>query len=196
MKEIRLLLQDLDVSVLSMQEAGIDIDVEENGTTFEENALKKAVEIMEVSNKIVLADDSGLEIDYLDKAPGIYSARYLGKDTPYDIKNELVLEKLKDVPYESRTARFVAVIALAIPECVMPKLSKDERYCTKQGILEGYISDQAAGDNRFGYDPIFYVPKYKMTLAQMPIEQKNQISHRAIAMQCMKEHLEEILRGE
>lgn len=180
MKEIRMILGDLGVEVLSMKEAGIWADIEENGTTFEENALIKAKTIAACCGEIVLADDSGLEIDYLDKAPGVYSARFMGEDTSYDIKNRALIEKLEGVPDEARTARFVCVIACALP---------DGHTMTSCGTMEGRIGYQAAGANGFGYDPIFYLPEYGCTSAELSPEQKNELSHRGAALRAMKEQL-------
>ena len=167
-------------NIIGMEEAGIHIEVEENGETFEENAIKKAVEIMTVCGKIVLSDDSGIEIDAFDKAPGIHSARYLGSDTPYPEKNAIILDKLKDVPTEKRTARYVAVIAAALP---------DGRTFSAKGIMEGYIGYEPKGENGFGYDPIFYLHEYGESVAQIPKEVKNKISHRGKALEKMKEIL-------
>ena len=178
MKEIRMILSDLGMPILSMKEAGICVDVVEDGSTFEENALKKATEIAKtVDNCIVLADDSGLEIDYLNKEPGIYSARYAGEDTSYDIKNNLLLSRLEGVPDEKRTARFVCAIAAAFPDGTTDVV---------RGTIEGRIGYEIAGENGFGYDPIFYVPEYGCTTAQMSPEKKNQLSHRGNALRAMK----------
>ncbi len=184
LKEIQAVLSDV-FEVISMEEAGIDIHIEENGTTFEENALKKANEIMKISGEIVLADDSGLEIDYLDKAPGVYSARYMGEDTPYSIKNNKILELLKNVPDEKRTARFVCVIAAALP---MPY----NKTLTARGTIEGIIGYEIQGEHGFGYDPIFYLPERKCTTAQLSLTDKNEISHRGKALGIMKNKLIEI----
>ena len=148
MKEIRMILSDLDVEILSMKEAGISVDIEENGTTFEENALIKARAICKLAGEMVLADDSGLEVDYLNKEPGVYSARYMGEDTSYTIKNQAILDRLKGVPKEKRTARFVCAIAAAMPN--------GDVLVTRETI-EGYIGEKPAGRNGFGYDPIFYL---------------------------------------
>lgn len=179
-REINAILADMDVNVVSMEDAGIHIDMVEDGTTFEENAMKKAVEIMEASGKITLADDSGLEIDYLDKAPGVYSARFLGEDTPYPEKFKVILEKLKDVPEEKRTARFVSCIAAAFP---------DGRKLLSYDTVEGRIAYEAKGENGFGYDPIFYVPEKGKHMAELSPEEKNAISHRGKALRKMKELL-------
>lgn len=183
-KEIKAILADLNVIVLSMEEAGIDIDVEENGETFEDNAKIKAIEIMKVSGKITLADDSGLEVDYLDKQPGVYSARYMGEATAYDIKNKKIISLLEGVEEKQRTARFVSAIAAAFP---------DGKVFTTRATIEGIIGYEQKGENGFGYDPIFYVPEYRMTTAEMSPELKNKVSHRGKALQLMKQKLIEEL---
>lgn len=185
MKEIRMILTDLGIPIESMREAGIKTDVVEDGSTFEENALIKATEIAkEVPGCIVLADDSGLEIDYLNKEPGIYSARYAGTDTPYDIKNQLLLERLEGVPDEKRTARFVCAVAAAFP---------DGSTEVVRGTIEGRIGYDQMGEHGFGYDPIFYVPEYGCTTAEMDPELKNQLSHRGKALRMMRELMEKKL---
>jgi XTP/dITP diphosphohydrolase len=180
MKEIRLIMADSGYEVVSLKEAGISADIEENGTTFEENAIIKATAIAKLTGELAMADDSGLEVDYMDKAPGIYSARFLGEDTSYDIKNNYILDKLKDVPVPQRSARFVCAIALARP---------DGTAITKRATIEGYISYEIRGENGFGYDPIFMVPEFDKTTAELSIEEKNKISHRAKALMAMKEEL-------
>lgn len=180
MKEIRLIMADSGYEVVSLKEAGISADIEENGTTFEENAVIKATAIAKLTGELAMADDSGLEVDYMDKAPGIYSARFLGEDTSYDIKNNYILDKLKNVPQEKRSARFVCAIALAKP---------DGTAITKRATIEGYIGYEIRGENGFGYDPIFMVPEYNKTTAELSIEEKNKISHRAKALVAMKEEL-------
>lgn len=180
MKEIREILKGMDIELLSLKDAGIDIDIDENGATFEENAIIKAEAVCKLTGEIVLADDSGLEVDYLDKAPGIYSARFLGESTPYLKKNNYIIEKLINVPHDKRSARFVCVIACSFP---------GGNTLTRTGILEGYIAQKISGANGFGYDPIFYLPEYNCTTADMPTEEKNQISHRARALKAMKEVL-------
>lgn len=187
LKEIKVILDMAGVEILSMKEAGIHADIEENGSTFEENAIIKAKAIGELTGEIVLADDSGLEIDYLNKEPGVYSARYAGEDTPYSIKNQMLLDRLEGVEMEQRTARFVCVIAAALP---------DGRVITTRGTIEGYIGHAPAGENGFGYDPIFYVPEYKCSTAQLTMEQKNQLSHRGKALRAMKEELKAYLEAE
>ncbi|NLK38331.1 MAG: XTP/dITP diphosphatase [Epulopiscium sp.] len=184
LKEINALLAELNVPVVSMEEAGITADVTEDGTTFEENAKKKAIEIMNITHEITLADDSGLEVDYLEGAPGVYSARYLGEDTPYSVKNQHILSLLQDVPDKKRTARFVCVIAAAFP---------DGRVFTAKGTMEGIIAREIRGENGFGYDPIFYIPQLGLTTAELSPEDKNAISHRGKALTQMKELLKKQL---
>ena len=181
MREITQIMADMDVEVVSMKEAGIFIDIEENGTTFEENALIKARAIAKEANAIVLADDSGLEIDFLDKAPGVLSARYMGEDTPYEVKNGHILSLLKDVQGEARSARFVCSIAAVFP---------DGREFTTYATIEGEIAYESAGENGFGYDPIFYVPQFGKTTAELSADEKNKISHRGKALSMMKEILQ------
>ena len=180
MKEIREILGDMDAEILSMKEAGIQTDIVENGTTFEENARIKAKAVAQFTKDIVLADDSGLEVDYLNKEPGVYSARYMGEDTSYTIKNQAILDLLAGVPKEERTARFVCSIAAVLP---------DGRELVTRETMEGYIGDKIAGENGFGYDPIFCVEKYGCTTAELSEEQKNEISHRGKALRAMKEKL-------
>lgn len=180
MREIRKILGDMDVEILSMKEAGILADIIEDGTTFEENAVIKAKAVAKETQHIVLADDSGLEIDYLNKEPGIYSARYLGEDTSYDIKNRNLIERLNGVEDEKRTARFVCAIAAAMP---------NGEVITTHGVIEGRIGYEPKGSNGFGYDPIFYVPEYGCSSAQLSEEEKNAISHRGKALEAMKEEL-------
>ena len=179
MREVRMILQDLGVEILSLKEAGIAADVEENGTTFEENAVIKATEIMKMCGEIVLADDSGLEVDALNKEPGIYSARYMGHDTSYHIKNKSLIDRLEGKSGEERNARFVCVIAAAFP---------DGRVFT----TEGQIGYEERGENGFGYDPIFYLPEYGCYSAELPLEEKNKLSHRGKALRLMKEKLKEL----
>lgn len=184
MKEIQMILKDLNVEVVSLKEAGISVDIDENGSTFEENAAIKAKEIVKLTGDIVLSDDSGLEVDYMNGAPGIYSARFLGEDTSYDVKNQYIIDQLKDAEGKQRSARFVCVIACALPE--------GEVY-TRRGTMEGRIAFESAGSHGFGYDPIFYLPEYQCTAAELAPEEKNKISHRGKALNAMKEVLETIL---
>jgi XTP/dITP diphosphohydrolase len=178
MNEIRAILKDLEIELLSLKDAGLNPDIDENGDTFEDNAIIKARAVADLTGELVLADDSGLEVDYLDKAPGVYSARFLGEDTAYTIKNQYIIDKLSSAVGEERSARFVCVIACAFP---------NGEVITRRGTVEGYIADKICGTNGFGYDPIFYVPEFQCTMAEMTSEQKNQISHRGKALQEMKE---------
>ena len=180
MKEIKMILSDLDIELLSMKEAGIDVDIIEDGNSFEENAIIKAKTIMELTGEITLADDSGLEVDYLNKEPGIYSARYMGEDTPYNIKNKSIIDRLEGVEGKDRSARFVCVIAAAFP---------DGSVETTRGTIEGLIGYTEKGDNGFGYDPIVYIPDYNLTTAQLSAQIKNKISHSGKALEQMKEKL-------
>ena len=185
MTEIRQILRDLGMEILSMKEAGVDIDIVEDGKSFEENAMIKASAIAELPEvrameAIVLADDSGLEIDALNKEPGIYSARYMGEDTSYDVKNKNLIDRLDGVPKEKRTARFVCAIAAVLP---------DGRELVTRQTMEGYIGWEPEGENGFGYDPIFYLDEYGCSSAAISPEQKNAISHRGKALRAMKELL-------
>ena len=177
MREIREIMADMDVEILSMKEAGITADIVEDGATFEENAVIKAKAIAPYTDDIVLADDSGLEVDYLNKEPGVYSARYMGEDTSYDIKNQAILDRLAGVPKEKRTARFVCAIAAVLP---------NKEVLVTRETIEGYIGDKPAGANGFGYDPIFYVDEYGCSTAELSEEAKNAISHRGKALRAMK----------
>ena len=179
-REIHEILGDLGWEILSMKEAGIDLDIVEDGTTFEENALIKAKAVAAQCNDIVLADDSGLEIDYLNKEPGIYSARYAGEDTSYDIKNQMLLDRLQGVPREKRTARFVCAIAAVLP---------NGEVLHSEGTIEGIIGYEEQGENGFGYDPIFYLPQYGCATAQLEPDVKNELSHRGKALRAIKEQL-------
>ena len=181
MKEIRMILEDLGMPIYSMKELGIEQDIVEDGETFEANAEIKARAIAKcLPDDIILADDSGLEIDYLNKAPGVYSARFAGEDTSYDIKNNLLLDKLKGVPDEKRTARFLCVICAVFP---------DGEVETARGTIEGRIAHEIVGENGFGYDPIFYLDEYGCSSAALTREQKNAISHRGKALEAMKREL-------
>ena len=178
-KEVKEILKGYDI--ISMKEAGIDVDIEENGTTFEENALIKARAIMKLTGQITMADDSGLEIDYLNKAPGVYSARFMGHDTSYDIKNKALIQKLEGVKGSDRSGRFVCAIAVCFP---------DGREIVKRGTMEGLIAEEIKGDNGFGYDPIVYLPEYGKTSGELAPEEKNKISHRGRALALIKEELD------
>ncbi len=178
LKEIRQMLEGSDVEVISLKEAGITKDVEETGTTFKENATIKAEEICKLTGEPVLADDSGLEVDFLDGAPGIYSSRFMGEDTPYSEKNKAIIEKLDGVEVRNRGARFRCVMALVFP---------DGRQFHTEGTMEGIIANEPAGENGFGYDPIVFLPEYGKTSAQLLPEEKNSISHRGQALREMIE---------
>lgn len=178
-KEVKEILKGYDI--ISMKEAGIDVDIEENGTTFEENALIKARAIMKLTGQITMADDSGLEIDYLNKAPGVYSARFMGHDTSYDIKNKALIQKLEGVKGSDRSGRFVCAIAVCFP---------DGREIVKRETMEGLIAEEIKGDNGFGYDPIVYLPEYGKTSGELAPEEKNKISHRGKALALIKEELD------
>lgn len=181
-KEIKAMLKDIDIEVLSMKDVlEQELEIEETGTTFKENALIKAQTIANIVNKPVLADDSGLEVDALDKQPGIYSARFLGADTSYNIKNQYIIDALKD---KERTARFVCAMALVIP---------GQEPILIEETMEGLINDKTEGANGFGYDPIFYFPPCQMTSAMMSMEEKNKYSHRAKALKKLYTILKEIL---
>lgn len=193
MIEIRMILADLGCKILSQKEAGIQADVVEDGQTFEENALIKATMIADVARKmpeyknaVVLADDSGLEIDALNKEPGIYSARYMGEDTSYDIKNQALIDRLEGVPDEKRTARFVCAIAAALP---------DGSTEVVRGTMEGRIGYEITGENGFGYDPIFYLPQFGCSSAELEPEKKNELSHRGEGLRKMRKVLEEKLES-
>ena len=176
-KEIKEILKDFPIEVVSMKEMGITADIEENGATFEENSLIKARALAKLTGLPALADDSGLEVDYLNGEPGIYSARYLGRDTDYDYKNNYIIDKLSGAKGEDRSARFVCVISLVLP---------DGREFVERGVVEGLIGYEQKGENGFGYDPIFYLPEYGKTSAELPPEEKNRISHRGKALTAMK----------
>ncbi len=183
MKEIKAILNDVGMEVVSLDAINIDIDVEEDGETFEENALKKATEIMEVCHEITLADDSGLEVDYLNGEPGVYSARYAGENATDEDRNQKLLKALEGVPLEKRSARFVSVIAVVFPE---------GGKIIVRGTCEGVIYFEAVGRHGFGYDPLFYMPEYDKTMAQMDSKLKNKISHRAKALQLLTEELKAV----
>lgn len=193
MAEIRMILEDVGMQILSQREAGISADIVEDGNTFEENALLKAEGIAKIARKnpefrdaVILADDSGLEIDYLNKEPGIYSARYMGEDTSYEIKNRALLERLTGVPDEKRTARFVCAIAAAFP---------DGASRVVRGTMEGIIGHEIAGENGFGYDPIFFLPDCGCTSAELSPEKKNELSHRGEGLRKMRKIIQGLESG-
>ena len=187
MKEIRLILEDLGCPVLSMKEAQADPEIVENGVTFGENAEIKARAVWACTGDIVLADDSGLVVDYIGGEPGIYSARYLGEDTSYDIKNQNIIDRLAGAEGEQRSARFVCNI-----EAVLP----DGRVLHTEAAMEGLIAEKPAGNGGFGYDPILYLPEFGKTSAELTIEEKNKISHRGKALEAMKAQLKKVLEEE
>ena len=180
MREIRVLLADLGLPVLSMKEAGVNPEIVEDGADFGEKAEIKARAVWNLTGDIVLADDSGLVVDYIGGEPGIYSARYMGEDTSYEIKNQALLDRLKGVPKEQRTARFVCAVAAVFP---------DGETCVRRETIEGYIGEKPAGENGFGYDPIFYLPEYGCTSAELSMEEKNKISHRGKALRAIRDVL-------
>ena len=190
MREIREIMQGFrvngeEIEILSMKEAGVYTDIVEDGMTFVENASIKAKAIAVLApGDFVMADDSGLEIDALNKEPGIYSARYLGEDTSYQIKNANLIERLNGVPDEKRTARFVCAIAAVMP---------DGALLTTEGTIEGRIGYEERGKNGFGYDPIFLVQPYVQTSAELTEEEKNAISHRGNALRSMRLKIEEYI---
>ena len=184
MKEIKMIFSDMDVELLSLEDAGIEIDIEENGASFEENAILKAKAIAAIRNEVVLADDSGLVIDALNGEPGIFSARYMGENTSYHIKNNNLIQRLDEKNEKDRTAHFVCAIAAVFP---------NGEVAVTRGSMDGLIAHEEAGENGFGYDPIFYLPEYNCTAAQLSADQKNRISHRGKALIEMKKVLVEKL---
>lgn len=187
MREVRMILADLGLEVLSMKEAGAVCEAEENGSTFGENAEIKAREVWKQTGDIVLADDSGLVVDYLGGEPGIYSARYMGEDTSYEIKNQNIIDRLSEAKEEERAARFVCNIAAVLP---------DGSVIHTEETMEGRIAYEPAGSGGFGYDPILMLPEYGVTSAELTIEEKNRISHRGKALKAMKQQLKRILGEE
>ena len=185
MREIRVLLADLGLPVLSMKEAGAEPEIVEDGATFGENAEIKARAVWNLTGDIVLADDSGLVVDHLGGEPGIYSARYMGEDTSYEIKNRNIIDRLKQAAGQERRARFVCNIAAVLP---------GGQVLHTEETMEGLIADEPAGQGGFGYDPILYLPAYGMTSAEISMEEKNKISHRGKALRAMKTALEEVLK--
>ena len=179
-QEIKDVLKDSEYEVVSMRDVGIDADIEETGSTFAENALIKARFASKVTGEISIADDSGLEVDFLNKQPGIFSARYGGEGTPYGVKNKMIIDKMKDVPFEKRTARFV---------CSMAAVMNDGEEIVITRTIEGYIGFEEKGEKGFGYDPIFYVPEYDKTMAELDMQLKNRISHRGKALTDLSDFL-------
>lgn len=185
-REVAMMFADMDVCVKTLKEAGIYADIIEDGQTFMENARIKAQAVAKLTDKIVLADDSGLVIDYLNGEPGIYSARYLGEDTPYDVKNAHILKLMENVPREERTARFVCAMAAVMP---------DGEVIETEGVMEGIIGYKIEGENGFGYDPVFYLPEFEASSARITPEEKNAVSHRGKALRLMQEELRKRIRG-
>ena len=181
LREIRQITENMGIEIVSMKDAGYYTEVEETGTTFEENAYLKACAIAKKCNLPTLADDSGLEIDYLNKEPGIYSSRFMGEDTPYSVKNAELLRRMEGVPDEKRTARFVCAICFVRPD------GSNE---TVRATMEGRVAYKIAGENGFGYDPIFFLPERGCTSAELSPEEKNEISHRGKALRMMRDILE------
>ena len=187
MREVRMILDDLGMEILSMKEAGANPEIKENGRTFGENAEIKARAVWECTGGIVLADDSGLVIDYLNGEPGIYSARYMGEDTSYEIKNQNLFDRVRDAKGQERSARFVCNIAAVLP---------DGRVFHSEETMEGLIAEKPAGSEGFGYDPILYLPEFGKTSAELTLEEKNRISHRGKALEAMKKQLKRLFEGE
>lgn len=183
LREIREILKDLDCEIITMTEAGFHGTIVEDGAAFQENAEIKARAVWAVTGGIVLADDSGLEIDYLNGEPGVYSARYMGEDTPYSLKNKTLIERLEGTSGQERSARFKCCIAAVMP---------DGRVLHTEAAMEGQIAKEPAGSGGFGYDPILYLPEYGKTSAELTMEEKNRISHRGKALEQMKEKLKEL----
>ncbi len=182
MDEIKMIMSDMNIPIQSLKEAGIQADIVEDGKTFEENAIIKARTIMELTHQLVLADDSGLEVDYIGGEPGIYSARYMGEETSYAVKNQNIIDRLKDAKGDERSARFVCAIAAVLPN--------GETYTTR-ATIEGVIGYEEKGEHGFGYDPILYVPELGKTTGELLPEDKNEISHRGKALRQMKEILKD-----
>ncbi len=185
MREVREILSDLGMEILSMKEAGVSMDIVEDGITFEENARIKARAVQKATGALVLADDSGLAVDYLNGEPGVYSARYMGEDTSYVIKNKSIIDRLKGIQGSARSARFCCAIAAVFP---------DGSEAVTEGIIEGVIAESPSGEGGFGYDPIFYLPERGMTTAELSAEEKNAVSHRGNALRKMKPLIKDWLR--
>ena len=183
LKEFNKILGELGIECISMNDAGIDIDVEETGTTFLENAKIKAEAIYKIAKIPTVSDDSGLCVDALGGEPGVYSARYAGEHGNDEKNNEKLLANLKNIPSEKRTARFMSVVYLVLD---------DNTAISAQGTAEGFIIDEPKGENGFGYDPIFFSPTLGKTFAQASVEEKNAISHRGSALRELKRKLSAI----
>ncbi|MDV4151477.1 XTP/dITP diphosphatase [Clostridium sp. AL.422] len=189
-KEIKRVLSDIRVEVLSLKDIGLNIEVEEDGLTFEENAKKKSIEIYKELIKrgekdfIVMSDDSGLEVEYLNGEPGVFSARYAGEHGNDKKNNEKLLLKLNDVEYKNRNARFVCQLAI---------VNDRNEYRSVKGTVDGYILNKENGDGGFGYDPLFFYEPFNKSFAELSIEDKNKISHRGVALQKARKIIEELL---
>ena len=183
-EEIRKILYGMSLPLLDLEDFDDVPDIIEDGVTFEKNAAKKALQLARFCNMCVMADDSGLEVDALDKRPGVLSSRYCGENTGYEEKCLKLFEELKGVPFDKRTARFRCAIALAEPE---------KLHFVVGASCEGFINTEPRGRNGFGYDPIFYIPEYKQTMAELGSDVKNRISHRALALVLFKERLKEFV---
>ena len=182
--EVKKMLEGLDVNVLTLKDAGLDLEIEETGKTFRENSLIKARAVFAASKQAVLADDSGIEIDAFGGAPGVYSSRFMGEDTPYPVKCAAILKRMKDVPDEERGADFRCVMSFIAPDAE----GRPQEF-VEEGAVYGRIARASAGENGFGYDPVFLLPERGVTTAELSDEEKNAISHRGLALQAMKPHL-------
>ena len=180
LREIREIFSDFDCEIVSMKEAGVSMDVEESGDTFLENAYIKAKAVWDITGGVVFSDDSGLEVDYLNKAPGVYSARFMGTDTSYEIKNKKIIQLLEEAKGRERSARYKAAIC-----CIL----EDGSVIEIEESMEGEIAHSPSGSEGFGYDPIFYVKEFSRTAAQLSREEKNKISHRGKALRVLKDKL-------
>lgn len=187
LEEIKAILKEFPLEIKSMDEVGLEhLEIVEDGKTFEENSMKKAKEVMGLTGSIAMADDSGLEVDVLDNQPGVYSARFSGEGATDKSNNEKLLRMLENIPLEKRTARFVSVISVAFP---------DGREFSVRGECEGIIGFEEKGKHGFGYDPLFIVPQYNKTFGELGADMKNRISHRARALEKLREELKEIMGG-
>lgn len=178
-EEFKEMLEPLGYQVKSMKDLKEKIEIDETGTTFEENSMIKAMTLHKALGCAVMADDSGLMVDALDGAPGVYSARFMGEDTSYDIKNQYIIDAVKG---KERGAKFV---------CVISYVESDGTATSYKGVVEGEINDCILGEKGFGYDPIFYYPPYHTTMANVSEEMKNAVSHRGIALRKCVEYLKE-----
>lgn len=186
MREIRMILADLGMEILSMKEAEVSLDILEDGKTFGENARIKAYAVWKETGGIVLTDDSGLVVDHLEGEPGIYSARYMGEDTSYEVKNQAIIRRMEGTKGAERAARFVCAIAAVLP---------DGQVLHTEAAMEGLIAEHPAGQGGFGYDPILYIPQFGKTSAELTMEEKNAISHRGKALKEMRAKLAALYGG-